>query len=204
MAGREIQMLNDYEITRNEKNTIQPFTSILKLLASSLAVYCFLLMIPDFVDKLYETRENMIEDSFNIRVIANSNTREDQQLKEEIVENLQPIFLEIQKNEISNVDNDETFARLYTYVQQNYSQYDIKMNIGEHLTPPKIAEHTFYPQAYYNTLVLTIGTGRGDNFWCSVFSNLCEKPSETDKKDDNQEEKEVKFIVWEWLKSLFS
>lgn len=197
-------MLNDYEITRNEKDFIQPLTSILKLLASSLAVFCFLLMVPDFVDKIYETRENVIEDSFNIRVIANSNIRADQQLKDEIVENLQPIFAEIQSNEIYYVDNDESFAKLYTYVQQNYSQYDVKMNIGDHLTPPKFAENTFYPQAYYNTLVLTIGAGRGDNFWCSVFSNLCEGPNESKENEEPQEEKKVKFVVWEWLKSLFS
>lgn len=197
-------MLHDYEITRKEKAWIQPITSILKLLASSLAVLCFLLMVPDFVDKIYETRENVIEDSFNIRVIANSNTRTDQQLKEEIVENLQPIFMEIQQNETFNVDNDEAFAKLYTYVQQNYSQYDVKMNIGEHLTPPKFAENTFYPQDYYHTLVLTIGAGRGDNFWCSVFSNLCEAPSESKENEETEEEKEVRFILWEWLKSLFS
>ncbi len=181
-------MLNDYEIIRNEKDPIQPIISILKLIASSLAVYCFLLMVPDMVEKFYEARENMLDDSLKIRVIANSNTKADQQLKNEMVANLQPIFAEILHNEYNNVDNDEAFAKLATYVQQNYSQYDVKINIGEHLT----------------TLVLTIGAGRGDNFWCSIFSNLCERPSEKEEVKQEEEQKEVRFIVWEWLKKLFA
>ncbi|MBB5149995.1 MULTISPECIES: stage II sporulation protein R [Ureibacillus] len=197
-------MLNDYEIIRNEKDPIQPIISILKLIASSLAVYCFLLMVPDMVEKFYEARENMLDDSLKIRVIANSNTKADQQLKNEMVANLQPIFAEILHNEYNNVDNDEAFAKLATYVQQNYSQYDVKINIGEHLTPPKIEGNTFYPQAYYDTLVLTIGAGRGDNFWCSIFSNLCERPSEKEEVKQEEEQKEVRFIVWEWLKKLFA
>jgi stage II sporulation protein R len=197
-------MLNDYEITRIENDKIHPIVSILKLISSALAVYCFLLMVPDFIEKFYETRDNVVEESLNIRVIANSNTKADQQLKEEMVDNLQPYFAEIQKNEQLGVDNDETLANLYTYVQQNYSQYDVKINIGEHLTPPKVAEYTFYPQNYYNSLVLTIGAGRGDNFWCSIFSNLCERPSEKEEVQEEKEEKKVKFIVWEWIKSLFA
>ena len=102
-----------------------------------------------------------------IRVIANSNTIADQQLKNEIVENLSPIFHSRTMN--INVDNDEVYASIASYVQQNYPQQDVKMNIGEHLTPPKIEQFTFYPQNMYNSLVLTIGSGRGDNFWCSIF-----------------------------------
>lgn len=198
-------MLNDYEIIRKEKDFIQPIISIIKLIASSLAVYCFLLMVPDIVEQFYETRENMIDDSLKIRVIANSNTRADQKLKNEMAANLQPIFSEILYNEARHVDNDEAFAKLAFYVEQHYSQHDVKIDIGKHLTPPKIEGNAFYPQAYYDTLVLTIGAGRGDNFWCSIFSNLCERPSEKDKEEiEREEKKEVRFIIWEWLKKLFA
>lgn len=199
-------MLNDYEITRIDNDKIHPIVAILKFISSALAVYCFMLMVPDFVDQYYETRESVVEDSLNIRVIANSNTHADQQLKEEMVDNLQPFFTEIQQNSMLGVDNDETFANLYAYVHNHYSQYDVKINVGKHLTPPKMAEYTFYPQDYYNSLVLTIGAGRGDNFWCSIFSNLCERPSEKAEEEEEQveEDEKVTFIIWEWLKSLFS
>lgn len=198
-------MLNDYEIMRNEKDRIHPIISILKLIASALAVYCFLLMVPDLVDQIYEAREKMVDDSLKIRVIANSNTKADQAFKNEMVASLEPIFSEIQYNEIHQEENDEAFAKLATYIGQHYSDRDVKINIGEHLMPPKWDGHTFYPQAYYHSLVLTIGAGRGDNFWCSIFSNLCERPSDNNKeKTEKEENEEVRFIVWEWLKKWFS
>ncbi|MFC5541747.1 stage II sporulation protein R [Ureibacillus suwonensis] len=198
-------MLNDYEIIRKDNDRIHPIISILKLIASSLAVYCFLLMVPDLVDQFYEARENMIDDSLKIRVIANSNTKADQALKNEMVASLEPIFSEIQYNEMHQLDNDEAFAKLATYIVQHYSEVDVKINRGEHLIPPKWDGHAFYPQAYYDSLVLTIGAGRGDNFWCSIFSNLCERPSDQEKEEaEKEEEKEVRFLVWEWLKKWFA
>ena len=52
-------MLNDYEIKRVEQEKVHPITSILKLVACFLAVYCAILLIPDVIDKFYENRENM-------------------------------------------------------------------------------------------------------------------------------------------------
>ncbi len=205
MSGREFTMLNDYEITRVEK-TEYPILSLLKLIACSLAVFCAILLLPNFLNEVYETRDNLVDDSLKIRVVANSNTAADQQLKSEIVDKLTPYFTQIQENERSNVDNAEVYEQLTTFVEKNYAQADVKINIGDNLIPPKLADNTFYPQYFYNSLVLTIGDGRGDNWWCSIFPNVCERSSDKEEasKADESDEKEVKFIVWEWIKKLFS
>ncbi|RTQ90679.1 stage II sporulation protein R [Lysinibacillus telephonicus] len=205
MSGREFIMLNDYEITRVEK-TVYPILSLLKLIACSLAVFCAILLLPKFINEVYETRNNLVDDSLKIRVIANSNTAADQQLKSEMVASLTPYFKQIQENEISNAGNEEIYEQLAAFVEKNYAQADVKINIGENLIPPKIAANTFYPQYFYNSIVLTIGDGRGDNWWCSIFPNVCERPSEKEdtKKSEEAEEKEVKFLVWEWIKKLFN
>lgn len=204
-------MLNDYEIIRNEKDKqtkiYEGLTSLLKLVACSLAVYCAILLIPDALDKIYETRNAAEIESMKIRVVANSNTEADQQLKVEMVENLTPYFQKIQQNELTSVSNDEVYAQLAAYIGQNYPQHDVKINIGDNLMPPKLEATQFYPQDYYNSLVLTIGNGRGENFWCSIFKNVCEAPSEKEQAQEEkveEEEKEVTFIVWEWLKGLFA
>lgn len=205
MSGREFTMLNDYEITRVEK-TEYPILSLLKLIACSLAVMCAIVLLPNVLNEVYETRNNLVDDSLKIRVIANSNTAEDQQLKSEIVEKLTPYFTQIQENERTHVDNEETYAQIATFVEKNYAQADVKVNIGDNLIPPKFAANTFYPQYFYNSLVLTIGDGRGDNWWCSIFKNVCERASEKEEasKSEESEDKEVKFLVWEWIKKLFS
>ena len=205
-------MLNDYEITRvdsKNKNTVNPILSLLKLVASSIAVLCFIMLLPDVLDEVYETRNNMIEDSLKIRVVANSNSNADQQFKTELVENLTPFFKEIQNSKDANVVNEEVYEDLIQYVNTYYPEENININYGEHLIPPKIALSTFYPQSYYQSLLITIGNGRWDNFWCSIFPKTCEKPAQddTEQKDaktEEEEETKVTFVIWEWIKSLFS
>lgn len=196
-------MLNDYEIKRVDQEKVHPITSILKVVAGFLAIYCAILLIPDGINKIYENRESLSDESLKIRVIANSNTVEDQQIKNDIVDNITPII-----SELAYVDNDEVYASIASYVNKHYPQQNVKMNIGEHLTPPKIEQFTFYPQNMYNSVVLTIGSGRGDNFWCSIFKNVCERPTEKAEKEEENtevtEETKVKFVIWEWFKGFFA
>lgn len=205
-------MLNDYEITRVEnKNEIQPIISLLKLVAFAIAIVCSMILVPNVIHEVSETRSNLVDDHLKIRVVANSNTDADQQLKTEMVENLTPFFTQIQKNEQANLENDEVYAQLAAFVEKNYAE-EVKINIGENLIPPKLDSNMFYPQYHYNSLVLTIGEGRGDNWWCSIFANVCERSAdkdkdeeETKKADEKEEEKpKVTFIVWEWVKKLFA
>lgn len=191
-------MLQDYEIKRVDQK-IHPMTSLLKLVTGFLAIYCAILLIPDGIERFYENRENMTEDSLKIRVVANSNTVKDQQIKNDIVDNVTPII-----TELATVDNDELFASIASYVHTHYPQYDVKMNIGAHVIPPKMEHFSFYPQNMYNSVVLTIGSGRGDNFWCSIFKNVCERSTEKIEKEENEEETEVTFVIWEWFKRLFA
>lgn len=206
VSGRNETMLNDYEITRLE-NPIKyhPIISVLRLVASAVAVYCIILMAPQVMEQFYETRGSLVDDSLKIRVIANSNTVADQQLKEEMVESLSPIFSEIKQNELLALSNDETIAKLYSAIEQNYADQDVKITVGKHLIPAKVDVNYFYPQSLYNSLVVTIGDGRGDNFWCSIFPNICEGPSSAEKEnvEEEKEETEVVFVIWEWFLSLF-
>jgi len=206
VSGRNETMLNDYEITRLE-NPIKyhPIISVLRLVASAVTVYCIILMAPQVMEQFYETRGSLVDDSLKIRVIANSNTVADQQLKEEMVESLSPIFSEIKQNELLALSNDETIAKLYSAIEQNYADQDVKITVGKHLIPAKVDVNYFYPQSLYNSLVVTIGDGRGDNFWCSIFPNICEGPSSAEKEnvEEEKEETEVVFVIWEWFLSLF-
>lgn len=205
-------MLNDYEITRVENNSeIHPILSLLRLVAFAVAIVCSIILVPDMIHEVSETRSNLVDDSLKIRVVANSNTDADQQLKQEMVENLTPFFTQIQKNEQAHIENDEVYAELATYVEKNYADEDIKINLGDNLIPPKWEASHFYPQYQYNSLVLTIGDGRGDNWWCSIFANICDRSADKDKDeakekaDEEDEEKtKVTFVVWEWVKKLFA
>lgn len=204
VSGRNETMLNDYEIKR-ENNPINyhPIISVLRLIASAVAVYCVILMAPQVMDQFYETRASFVDDSLKIRVVANSNTVSDQRLKEEMVASLSPVFHEIQQNELVALSNDEALAKLSAVIEQDYADQDVKITIGQHLIPAKVDVNYFYPQSLYNSLVVTIGSGRGDNFWCTIFPDVCEGPSAAEDTVEEKEDTEVVFVIWEWILSLF-
>ena len=74
----------------------------------------------------------------------------------------------------------------------------ITLERKEALFPPKRSGLVIHPQATYDAYILTIGSGRGDNWWCAIFPKICFP----DKRED--EEEKVTFFVWEWIKGMFS
>ena len=71
-------MLNDYEIRRYDK-----LLATLKLIISAIALYIVVQIVPSFIDLLEEKRPSYTDDLM-VRVIANSNTAKDQQIKQQI------------------------------------------------------------------------------------------------------------------------
>ena len=71
-------MLNDYEIRRYDK-----LLATLKLIISAIALYIVVQIVPSFIDLLEENRPSYTDDLM-VRVIANSNTEKDQQIKQQV------------------------------------------------------------------------------------------------------------------------
>lgn len=181
-------MLEDYNIARKQVNIFV----VLRYICYGLICYSMLLAIPHFLE-LGEKWQEQKEQPFMLRVVANSNMKEDQQLKNEIVTNLQPVFAQISDNYPHSIEKDVLYREITNFIHNNYAQYDIEVKIGDNLIPPKYDESIFYPQNLYNSVILTIGSGRGDNWFCSAFPTVCEQPSEKEKQ-------KKKFLIYEWLK----
>ena len=58
--------------------------------------------------------------------------------------------------------------------------YDI--NYGLNYFPEKTYEGKTYPAGEYESLVITLGSGEGDNFWCILFPPLCMIDEEVEYK----------------------
>ena len=121
------------------------------------------------------------DDALRIRVIANSNSNYDQEIKKIVKENIQYKLYELLKNtkgidqarkiinnNLNDIDNNvkETLQLL------NYELgYDI--NFGLNYFPSKEYKGVTYDEGYYESLVITLGEGKGDNWWCVLFPPLC-------------------------------
>ena len=181
-------MLNDYEIRRYDK-----LLATLKLIISAIALYIVVQIVPSFIDLLEENRPSYTDDLM-VRVIANSNTEKDQQIKQQVALDLDQF---INNSSTETVQKNELIQQIGRHIEKNYAHLHIQMKTGDNLIPPKLLAHTFYPQHVKNSLVIVIGNGRGENWFCSMFPMVCEDPEQPEKE-------KVRFKFIEWLKEKMS
>jgi len=51
--------------------------------------------------------------------------------------------------------------------------YPVKAELGTAFIPKKTYGKITFPAGNYNALTVTIGEGRGENWWCVLFPPLC-------------------------------
>ena len=136
-------------------------------------------------------------DSIRFRVIADSNEIDSQNLKKKVVDNLKNNL--IYTNKFTNIVETRKYIEenlpLYTKIvdktlkDDNYDE-DFHINYGKNHFPEKTYNNETYPEGEYESLVVTIGEGKGDNFWCVLFPPLC-----FDEKEDYQYKSFIKEIL---------
>ena len=162
-----------------------------------------------YINKNVNESENIIPDSaIRFRVIANSNSIYDQNIKIQIRNIVQNEILKITSDK-KNIDEvrdviKEHQDELYEIVRNklvelNYDK-DFNLSYGNNYFPSKEYKGVEYKEGYYESLVITLGSGEGDNFWCVLFPPLC--LLEVD--DTNNDEVEYKFFVKEIIDKFFN
>lgn len=196
-------MLNEYKIIRLPKQNI--FLAFTRLVVVAIALQLCVLYIPSLVGFAKEATNQEQEKDFRIRVIANSNTAQDQHEKEQLVEELKPYFMQVVSAGVAGNEQIQTLKQqIETELSKNYPQIDTQVVVGDNLFPPKRQGAVLYPQNVYHSIVVKIGDGRGDNWWCSIFPSICEPEKEEVKAEEPEEEEQVTFFIWEWIKGLFA
>ena len=123
-----------------------------------------------------QKEEFIIPDSaIRLRVIANSNSFEDQAKKMEIKNNIENLLKEdlvtIQNKKEANMLLNNKIPEIKKMIN-NY-KIDYKINYGENYFPEKSYKGIKYEAGMYDSLVVTLGSGKGENWWCVLFPPLC-------------------------------
>lgn len=120
--------------------------------------------------------EYLIPDSaIRFRVIANSNSFEDQATKMEIKTNIEDIL----KNDLVSLNSktaaDELLKKKIPEIETMMNTYGINYNVhyGDNYFPEKSYKGVKYPSGIYESLVVTLGQGKGENWWCVLYPPLC-------------------------------
>lgn len=143
--------------------------------------------------------------AIRFRVLANSNSPRDQKIKEDVRDSVQKELYFLLKNsknvsEARSIINNNipNFEKLIKEEIMN-SGYSYNVSYGMHHFPEKTYKGVIYDEGYYESLLVTLGEGKGNNWWCVLFPPLCVLEAE----ETNSNETEYKFFIKELIEKYF-
>ena len=143
------------------------------------------------------------DEAIRFRVIANSDSDYDQEIKKEVKNDLEEVITDDLKNSNSINDSRKILTNniskydniVSNTLEKNDINYSFNINYGLNYFPKKEYKGVEYPSGNYESLVVTLGEGKGKNWWCVLFPPLCLLEAE----ENNNEEVEYKFFVKELI-----
>lgn len=142
------------------------------------------------------------KDAIRFRVIANSDTKEDQALKHEVKKEISPVLNKVLKNSTTKEETLKLITNVMPEFETIVSDIVTKQNQTFHINygmnyfPEKTYKGVKYESGYYESLVITLGDGKGENWWCVLFPPLCLLEAE---EQENKDDVEYQFLIKELL-----
>jgi len=174
-------------------------------------------------EMLEETTEMIPDDSIRLRILANSDSEADQQLKNQVRDRVNEeingwVEHTTSLEEARKVLNEKLPIiedMVAEVIDEEGTSNDFTVEYGENITfPVKMYGNYLYPPGEYEAILITIGEGDGANWWCVLFPPLCfldfsdgttveAAAEDTDdaelEEQEEEEEAEVKFFLLRWL-----
>lgn len=166
-------------------------------------IVLILLTIAFLISNGKSTEVLIPKEAIRFRVIANSNTKIDQMNKRKITSNLEQDLSNLLKDSNSLVQTRMTLknniGKFQTNIEQtlkeNNIHEDYTIDYGNHYFPAKKYKGVTYPEGEYESLVVTLGNGAGENFWCVLFPPLCLLEAEEGENDEVEYSSFVKEVL---------
>lgn len=163
------------------------------------------------------------DEAIRLRILANSDKPDDQELKRKVRDGVNAAISEWVKD-ITDINEarkliEEKIPEIRDIaadvLEEENKHQDLDVEYGENITfPAKLYGSYMYPPGEYEAVLITLGEGKGANWWCVLFPPLCfldfsngtsvaeaeetKTDEEADVKDEEQEA-EVKFFLFEWF-----
>ena len=127
-------------------------------------------------------------DAIRFRIIANSNSIEDQNTKN-MIKN------DIINNVFTNIKTEKDIENNIKNIENIVNSYNVSytINYGNNYFPEKEYKGIKYPKGNYKSLVITLEDGLGENYWCVMYPQLCLV------EENNNNNIEYRFLVKEIL-----
>lgn len=136
------------------------------------------IVISIFIGVLVYKKNNEIiipSDAIRIRIIANSNNINDlyekRKLKEEIKNDLYKLVNTVNSSYEADILINNNIDLINKLISSKTSDY--KLEYGLNHFPKKVYKGVIYPEGDYNSIVITLGKGLGNNWWCVLYPPIC-------------------------------
>ncbi len=175
-----------------------------KLVLLILAILTLILVSNNYQEEYYIIPDK----SIRIRIIPNSNSIKDQYIKKQVKTNIE---LEIE-NDLKNTKTIENSRKIIKKNINKYKQTTQKVlknentnqttniDYGYHYFPEKTYKGVKYKEGEYESLLITLGKGQGDNWWCVLFPPICSLEVENDNMDNIEYSLYIKEMFNKYIK----
>lgn len=146
-------------------------------------------------------------ESIRIRIIANTNEKIDQYLKLQVKDSVKTNLIELLKiansiDEVRVILKENLNNIDYTVnevLMKNNNNINYSINYGYNYFPKKVYKGVEYNEGLYESVVITLGGGDGENFWCVLFPPLCTEEIDNSKMDNIEYKSFIKEILDKYL-----
>lgn len=131
-----------------------------------------------YVNAVSSNIENSV---FRLHVIANSDSKADQDLKykvrDNLIEYMNTLCKDVTSKEeainLSKLHEKEFLNIANNTIEENGYSYPVTIEFGNFSFPTKDYGDISLPAGYYDALRVKIGEAKGQNWWCVMFPPLC-------------------------------
>jgi stage II sporulation protein R len=121
------------------------------------------------------------KEAIRLRILANSDSEADQALKR-LVRDEVNANITTWVQELTNINDARTMLQskqpeiqliAERVVKREGSDQSVQVNFGKVQFPTKLYGQFLYPAGEYEAILITLGEGKGANWWCVLFPPLC-------------------------------
>jgi len=157
------------------------------------------------------------DEAIRLRILAHSDSKQDQALKYAVRDRVNEEITDWVKH-MTDIDKARDLiasrtAEIEKVVEDVMEEKegdvrDYQVEYGKNVDFPTRQYGSYvYPAGEYEAVLITLGEGNGANWWCVLFPPLCfldfSKEASAEEEDaeeqENKEETEVKFFLFEWF-----
>lgn len=134
------------------------------------------------------TCDEIRSDVLRLHVLANSDSKEDQELKLKVRDEVLKAGKNIFDGSVTKENAEEKIEKekdvlteaAEKVITENGFDYDVEITVTEEFFNTRTYENVTLPAGKYKAVRVLIGESAGQNWWCVMFPPLCIPAAETD------------------------